>query len=95
MPLLVNIVGDGRRSLGWYGIQSYDQLQAMEVEARQRLRQQFPEFPGILNLHEELTERRHELVFGENGQLRISRIERIRGRLSDVLMQASSVVAPK
>ncbi|MCA9301412.1 HD domain-containing protein [Candidatus Nomurabacteria bacterium] len=95
MPLIMNIVGDGRRSLGWYGIKTYDQLQAMENEARVRLNRQFPEFPEIISLHEELTQRRHEVIFNSEGELYISRLERVRGTLSDTLMRVARVVAPK
>lgn len=95
MPLVSNIVGDGRRSIGWYGIESYEQLHQLDSEARQRLSNQFPEFPEILNLHEELSQRRKEIIFDENGNLMISRFETIRGKLSDALMKAARVVAPK
>jgi len=95
MPLLINIIGDGKRSIDYYGIKSYEQLQQLEFEARQRLSNQFPEFPEVLKLHEGLTERRRELVFDIDGTLRISRLNRIRGSLSDLLMRAAKVVSPK
>ncbi len=65
MPLIVNINGDGLGALATYGITTAQQVRDAELNANAKLRQQFPEFPEILALREELIRQRTIAVFGE------------------------------
>lgn len=71
MPILVNIVGDGARSfMEVYGMCTLEESRTHQIMRSAELKQQYPEFPEINSVRDEIVQILHATLFDqETGEL--------------------------